>query len=190
LFIVSIWGLQRAFEIASSKYQRYVQMLWALCQLGICVSSLVFTTLHSVAPNIKDYGHEILPKISTTIPHVLAWGVVGVAYVFGSNHLEVFTQVYAPAMFVKATLMPLTILPDANPECKVWHPLHCLTRNDMLPSGHMIMVTSAALCLPAPALVFAGITGITLVASRMHFSVDVVLSSWIVYFFHALSLKI
>jgi hypothetical protein len=164
-------------------------MLWALGQIAVCISSLVFTTLHAVAPAIKDYGHAILPKISTTIPHVSAWGLVAVAYIFGTNQLEVFTNVYAPAMFVKATLMPLTILPDANPECKVWHPIHCLTRNDMLPSGHMIMATSAALCLPAPALAIAGLTGISLVASRMHFSVDVILSTWIVYFLHAMTLK-
>lgn len=76
--------------------------------------------------------------------------------------------------------MPLTILPDSNPQCKTWHPYYCLTRNDMLPSGHMIIACCSALCLPVWGKLVAGATGVLLVASRMHFSVDVILSAWIV----------
>jgi hypothetical protein len=158
----------------------YYKMQWAIAQLASCVASLAWCTVHDVDSKIRDYGHIYLPRISPMIPHALTYCLVGCSALWGNNIRAVFTQVYAPAMFIKATLMPLTILPDANPQCKVWHPMHCLTRNDMLPSGHTILALSAALTLPTPWLAVAGATGVTLVASRMHFSVDVILSCWIV----------
>ena len=156
----------------------------ALGQVACCLASLAFTTYHDVAPQVKDYGHKAMMKISTLIPHALTIGLVGASFAFGKDMSYVFNTVYAPAMFIKATLIPLTIWPDANPQCKVWHVWHCFTRNDMLPSGHMITALSAALTLPPMALAVAGLTGVTLVASRMHFSVDVILSCWLVYLLH------
>jgi hypothetical protein len=158
---------------------------WVACgQIACCIASLAFTTYHDVAPQVKDYGHSALAKISTFVPHSLTIALVSAALAFGEKVPLIIETVYAPAMFIKATLIPLTIWPDANPQCKVWNVWHCLTRNDMLPSGHMITALSAALTLPQPALFVAGVTGVTLVASRMHFSVDVVLSCWLVYLLH------
>jgi len=156
-------------------------MWWAFAQVLACVTSLAFCTYHDVQPVPKDYGHLYLPRISTTIPHILTYILCFSSLLFGDNVMYVFTRVYAPAMFIKATLMPLTIFPDANPECKVWHPLHCLTRNDMLPSGHMTLALCAALTLNPVGMVLAGITGVCLIASRMHYSVDVILSSWLIF---------
>lgn len=156
----------------------------ALGQIACCIASLAFTTYHDVAPQVKDYGHKALARVSTAIPHALTMALVCAAFAFGKDVAYIVNTVYAPAMFIKATLIPLTIWPDANPQCKTWDLWHCFTRNDMLPSGHMITALSAALTLPPWALSIAGITGVTLVASRMHFSVDVILSGWLVYLLH------
>lgn len=156
----------------------------ALGQVACCIASLAFTTYHDVAPYVKDYGHKALMRISTAIPHALTVGLAALAFGFGTDMPYIFNNVYAPAMFIKATLIPLTIWPDANPQCKTWNAWTCLTRNDMLPSGHMITVLCAALTLPPWAMGVAGLTGVTLVASRMHFSVDVILSCWLVYLIH------
>jgi hypothetical protein len=155
--------------------------MWAIAQIVTCIASLAFCTFHNVQTKPKDYGHLLLAHISTAIPHALTYGLVAAALLGGNNLMHVFTNVYAPAMFIKATLMPLTILPDANPQCVEWHPIHCLTRNDMLPSGHMILALCAALTLHPCFMVIAGITGVCIVASRMHYSVDVILSSWIIF---------
>jgi hypothetical protein len=156
-------------------------MVWiALGQVLACISSVVFTTLHKVPPKIIDYGQSVLPEIRSEIAHVACGAMVVAAYFWGQNQYFFFQNVYAPAMFIKATLLPLTILPDSNPECAVWHPLKCLTRNDMLPSGHMLAACAASLCLPFYAFFGAGLCGVLLVSSRMHFSVDVILSAWLV----------
>ena len=170
------------FNIIVQSFLVELQMEWAyaLGQLACLGASLVFTTLHPVLNHIKDYGHIHFPELSTTVPHIACNLLIAAALTIGKNTTQVFLHVFAPAMFIKATLMPLTILPDANPRCKEWHPYYCLTRNDMLPSGHMIMACSAALCLPVWGKIGAGITGVLLVASRMHFSVDVILSAWLV----------
>jgi len=157
-----------------------MEWVCALGQLACLGASLVFTTMHPVLGHIKDYGHLNLPLISTTWPHLSSLALASLALLVGQDTTRVFLHVYAPAMFIKATLMPLTILPDSNPQCKTWHPYYCLTRNDMLPSGHMIIACSSALCLPVWGKLVAGATGVLLVASRMHFSVDVILSVWIV----------
>jgi hypothetical protein len=157
-----------------------MEWIIALGQLACLGASLVFTTIHPVLEHIKDYGHLHLPLISTSWPHMTSFSLAALAFFVGQDTTRVFLHVYAPAMFIKATLMPLTILPDSNPQCKTWHPYYCLTRNDMLPSGHMIIACSAALCLPFWGKILAGATGVLLVASRMHFSVDVILSVWLV----------
>jgi hypothetical protein len=155
--------------------------MWAIAQVLACIASLTFCTYHDVQTKPKDYGHLFLSQISTSIPHALTYGLVGAALLGGSNLWYIFSTVYAPAMFIKATLMPLTIMPDANPQCVVWHPIHCLTRNDMLPSGHMILALCAALTLPPWGMMVAGITGVCIIASRMHYTVDVILSAWIIF---------
>ena len=157
------------------------EMWISIAQVLACVASLAFCTMHDVQQKPKDYGHQLFKKpISSAVPHALTYALVAASLLLGCNHYTIFTKVYAPAMFIKATLMPLTIMPDANPECVVWHPVHCLTRNDMLPSGHMILALCAALTLPPWCMFMAVITGISLIASRMHFTVDVILSVWLV----------
>jgi hypothetical protein len=166
-------------------------MLWlALSQVVACVASVIFTTLHRVPPKIIDYGQSLLPEIPSELAHVACGAMVWVAYVWGEHQLFYFQHVYAPAMFIKATLLPLTILPDSNPECANWHPLKCLTRNDMLPSGHMLAACAASLCLPYYASAGAVLCGVLLISSKMHFSVDVILSAWLVRLLYVNSLNL
>jgi len=165
--------------------------MWlALTQVLGCVCSVIFTTLHTVPIKIIDYGQNILPDLPSELAHIACGAMVVCAYVWGQDQLFYFQYVYAPAMLIKATLIPLTILPDSNTECKVWHPLKCLTRNDMLPSGHMLAACTSSLCFTSPwALVAAASCGVLLVSSKMHFSVDVILSSWIVRLLYLLALQ-
>lgn len=166
--------------------------MWtSLLQVFSCICSVVFTTLHAVPPKIIDYGQLVLPLLPSELAHVACVALVLAAYAWGNNVYFYFVHVYAPAMFIKATLLPLTILPDSNPECKVWHPLKCLTRNDMLPSGHMLAACSASLCFESHlARLAAALCGVLLVSSKMHFSVDVLLSAWLVRLLFLLSEKI
>jgi hypothetical protein len=165
--------------------------MWiAISQVLGCICSVIFTTLHSVPAKIIDYGQNVLPDLPSELAHVACGGMVVGAFFWGQDQLFYFQHVYAPAMLIKATLIPLTILPDSNPECKVWHPLKCLTRNDMLPSGHMLAACTASLCFSEPwAILAAAGCGVLLVSSKMHFSVDVILSSWIVRLLYLLSQK-
>lgn len=158
-----------------------MKMWIELSQIVACISSVIFTTLHKVPPKIIDYGQWFLPMIPSECAHVACAGMVLAASYWGQDQYFYFQHVYAPAMFIKATLLPLTILPDSNPECTVWHPLKCLTRNDMLPSGHMLAACAASLCFESPlALAGAAVCGVLLVSSKMHFSVDVILSAWLI----------
>ena len=159
-------------------------------QVLSCISSVVFTTLHKVPEKIIDYGQNFLPDLPSELAHIACGGLVMAAYFWGQDQAFYFQHVYAPAMFIKATLIPLTILPDSNPECKIWHPLKCLTRNDMLPSGHMLAACTASLCFSSSwAILGAFGCGVLLVSSKMHFSVDVILSFWIVRLLYLLSQK-
>ena len=140
-----------------------------------CVASVYFVSQFSTT-TIIDWGHVYLPPIPSFIPHVLAGGL-GAASLFTSKIRRVVTDVYAPAMLIKAILIPFTILPDANPDCSTLHPLKCLTRNDMLPSGHMIIAYCASLAIGTHMSKFAAIvTGVCLIASRMHYCVDILLA--------------
>jgi hypothetical protein len=165
--------------------------MWvALAQVLACVGSVIFTTLHEVPSQIIDYGQRALLQVPSELAHIACGGLALAAGIWGNNQLFYFTHVYAPAMFIKATLLPLTILPDSNPECTSWHPLKCLTRNDMLPSGHMIAACCASLCFDSDlARAAAVLSGLLLVSSKMHYSVDVILSAWIVRLLFLLTLK-
>jgi hypothetical protein len=168
-----------------------VEMWIAISQIAACISSVIFTTLHKVPPHIIDYGQNFLPLIPSECAHITCAAMVFAAAWWGKDQYFYFQNVYAPAMFIKATLLPLTILPDSNPECANWHPLKCLTRNDMLPSGHMLAASAASLCFDSPlALAGAGVCGIMLVSSKMHFSVDVILSAWLIRLLYVNSLPL
>ena len=148
-------------------------------QLGACIASVVWTSSHSTS-TIIDYGHVFLPLVPSEFVHILCASLAAYSYTCPS-FTSVFLQVYAPAMFIKATLIPFTIVPDANPECHSIHIFKCLTRNDMLPSGHMLAASCAALAIHTWwAYLMASLCGVLLVASRMHYVVDVTLSVWIV----------
>lgn len=150
----------------------------ALASIAACVASVYFVSQFSTK-TIIDLGHTFLPFIPSVIPHVLAGGLAALAIITPQTPrtVSVFVNIYAPAMLIKALLIPFTILPDANPDCTQLHPLKCLTRNDMLPSGHMILAYCASLALGTHMSTFAAVlTGICLVASRMHYCVDIILA--------------
>ena len=151
--------------------------MWWVAQIAAYVASVSFVS-QFYTTTIIDWGHLVLPTISSFIPHVTAGALTIVALVRPTvDSMRILTQVYAPAMFIKSMLISVTLLPDANPECTSLHPLKCLTRNDMLPSGHMILAYCASLALGTQLSVFAAtLTGICLVASRMHYCVDVILA--------------
>jgi len=152
----------------------------SIFQILAGIASVIWTSSHSTS-KIIDYAHEYLPVLPSEIPHILCGSLaVGAFYWARDETFKIITQVYAPAMFIKATLIPITIVPDANPLCTQLHPLNCLTRNDMLPSGHMLIAISAAMALKTYwAYTLATLGGIALVASRMHYTVDVTLSIWL-----------
>lgn len=159
-------------------------------RLLAAVVAVAWTSSHSVEDRIHDYVHEWFPDIiPSEIAHVLCVGLAAFAALQSfRNHtfdhaMSVVTHVYSKAMFIKATLLALTILPDANTACrKELDVLSCLTRNDMLPSGHMMLALSSALILKSRcATKLAYVCGFLLVASRMHYTVDVVLAWWIVH---------
>ena len=155
--------------------------MW-VAQIAACFASVSFVS-RFYTTKIIDWGHLALPIISSVIPHVTAGVLTAVALVNpGVESMRILTRVYAPAMFIKSILISVTILPDANPECTSLHPLKCLTRNDMLPSGHMIAAYCAALALNHPfANGLATLTAVCLVASRMHYTVDCVLAVVLCY---------
>lgn len=156
--------------------------MWWVAQIAAYVASVSFVS-QFYTTTIIDWGHLVLPTISSFIPHVTAGALTIVALVRPTvDSMRILTQVYAPAMFIKSMLISVTLLPDANPECTSLHPLKCLTRNDMLPSGHMIAAYCAALALHHPfADVLAVLTAVCLVASRMHYTVDCVLAVVLCY---------
>lgn len=158
-------------------------------QIAACFASVTFVS-QFYTTKIIDWGHLVLPVISSVIPHVTAGALTVVALITpGIDSMRILTEVYAPAMFIKSILIAVTILPDANPECTTLHPLKCLTRNDMLPSGHMIAAYCAALALRHPlANVVMLFTSVCLVASRMHYTVDCVLAIVLCYLLNRNSL--
>lgn len=162
--------------------------MW-VAQILSCFASVTFVS-QFYTTKIIDWGHLYLPSISSSIPHVAAGVLTVVALVApGIDSMRILTQVYAPAMFIKSILIAVTILPDANPECTSLHPLKCLTRNDMLPSGHMIAAYCAALALKTPyANATMLFTAVTLVASRMHYTVDCVLAVVLCHLLNRISL--
>ena len=151
-------------------------------KVGAAIFAVSWTSQHQIQ-KIKDYGHEFLPYIHSEIAHLTCVGLAIYAILY--RPLEVwqsFIHIYAPCMFIKATLISLTILPDANPECHTLDPLKCATRNDMLPSGHMLVALCSAIALNTDMAYFvSGICGLMLIASKMHYTVDVILSCWLVY---------
>ena len=155
--------------------------MW-VAQIVSCFASVSFVS-RFYTTTIIDWGHLVLPVISSVVPHVTAGALTIYALIKPRlDSMRVLTQVYAPAMFIKSILISVTILPDANPECTTLHPLKCLTRNDMLPSGHMIAAYCAALAINHPyANILTTLTAVCLVASRMHYTVDCVLAVVLCY---------
>jgi len=151
-------------------------------QVGAAIGAVSWTSQHQIS-KIRDYGHEILPFIRSEIAHLTCVGLciwAAITKPWELWHCAVY--IYAPCMFIKATLITFTILPDANPECHTLDPLKCATRNDMLPSGHMLVALSSALALNTDtAYALASVCGLMLIASKMHYTVDVILSCWLVY---------
>ena len=152
----------------------------SMFQILVGIASVAWTSSHSTS-KIIDYAHEYLPTIPSEIPHVLCASLaIAAAHWEWDATVRTIVHVYAPAMFIKATLIPITIVPDANPLCTELHPLKCLTRNDMLPSGHMLIAMSSAIALNTYwAYTLASLGGLALIASRMHYTVDVTLSIWL-----------
>jgi len=172
MFAIQIWQ-----EISG-----WFDFLLPFIQVGTAIIAVSWTSQHQIN-KIKDYGHLLLPYIQSEIAHLTCVGLSIYALIMKPNELfQTFVYIYAPCMFIKATLISLTILPDANPECHTLDPLKCATRNDMLPSGHMLVALSSAIAVNTYlAYGTAGICGFMLIASKMHYTVDVILSCWLVY---------
>lgn len=148
----------------------------------LSTAAVAFASWHDLkGKRIVDYVHDKLPIVPSELPNFAVIVLVLAAIKWGRRGWEIFDTVYSRAMLIKATLIVLTLIPDANPDCDELHPLRCMTRNDMLPSGHMLAALCAALILNHPlAYLAAGICGVLLVTSRMHYSSDVILSTWLV----------
>ncbi len=151
--------------------------MWWIFQIVSCIVSVNFVS-QFYTKEIIDFGHRYLPIVDSRIPHLLSVGLSIIAIIYDPKKSLYFVQtVYAPAMFKKALLLPFTILPDANPECYRLDLFQCLTRNDMLPSGHMILAMTAAQVIDTwPAYFTTLFIGLTLISSKMHYSVDVILA--------------
>lgn len=151
----------------------------------ISVGAIVFVSSYAVPLGIRDFLHERIPfgVVPSEAAHVLCGATAIVAYWLDPEHFKtIFRDVYLKGMVVKASLIVFTLMPDANPECFEWSPTKCLTRNDMLPSGHMLVALSSGLVLGPKSFPILIACAFLLVASHMHYCVDVILSFWIVYY--------
>lgn len=92
---------------------------------------------------------------------------------------DVIQKVYAPSMLIKGIAGLLTVLPDADPNCAgPYDMLTCFTRNDMLPSGHMILACSVAASANwnLVSKLSAAAVGLSLILAKTHYSADVLLA--------------
>ena len=79
--------------------------MWtSIAQVFSCIASVIFTTLHTVPPKIIDYGQLILPYVPSELAHIACGSLVVAAGMWGNDIYFYFVHVYAPAMFIKATL--------------------------------------------------------------------------------------
>jgi hypothetical protein len=156
-----------------------------IISLLLSVGAIIFVSSYAVPSTIQDFVHLRVPYgvVPSEAAHILCAGVALSAYLYDKNHFYViFQKVYLQGMLIKATLIIFTLMPDANPDCGEFSLTKCLTRNDMLPSGHMLVALSAGLVLGPYSLLPVLLCGALLVSSHMHYSVDVILSCWLVYY--------
>jgi hypothetical protein len=167
---------------------------FSLLKLGAGLAAVYFTSQQDTSSNtIIDYGHDFLPfsEIFQPLANVVCAVLGTYAFYYSRTELtQCMKYIYANGMLIKATLLLGTILPDSKEECRSGKEitLSCQTRNDMLPSGHMMFALTCAYALTkkskeAGFFSFAGaaLCGIFLVASRMHYTTDVVLSAWLTF---------
>ena len=143
-------------------------------------AAVTFTTLQPRPEGIIDYGHALLPHVSSQYANAAV--VLLVTAALGANpkkFVSAVQSIYIQGLLIKATLILPTLIPDSDPGCETLGS-HCMTRNDMLPSGHMLAaVTAASVLGTRGAQLGAAVCGLLLISSRMHYSVDVVLSAWL-----------
>jgi hypothetical protein len=151
----------------------------------ISIGAIIYVSSFAVPEKITDFIHLRVPfgAVPSEAAHVLCALTAFSAYIYDSSHFAViFKEVYLRGMLIKASLIVFTLMPDANPDCGSFSLTKCLTRNDMLPSGHMLVSLSSGLVLGRWATIPVALSGFLLVASHMHYCVDVILSCWLVYF--------
>lgn len=153
--------------------------------LLLAIACIAYVSSFDVPLKIVDAIHSRIAYgvVPSELAHILCGGMAVVAFFYNRKKFaHFFSTVYTRGMIVKASLIVFTLMPDANPECGSWSLTKCLTRNDMLPSGHMLVSLSSALVLGPNSYPFSVLAGFLLVASHMHYCVDVILSVWIVFF--------
>ena len=163
-------------------------MLLAIVCMTASALSVLYTSLQPVPKAPIDAVHTwqdthgilldaYVPQCCTAL---IAVSAAFLAYSDLAKFCKVFRNVYAPAMLFKAIVGAVTLIPDADPRCRgPYDPYTCLTRNDMMPSGHMILATSVA-CLSNFAIfesALACVVGATLVLAKTHFTADVLVST-------------
>jgi len=156
-----------------------------LLSLIVSIGAIIYVSSFAVPSTIQDYVHLRVPfgVVPSEAAHILCAATALSAYLYDKNQFfTIFKDVYLQGMLIKASLIVFTLMPDANPECGEFSLTKCLTRNDMLPSGHMLVALCSGLVLGPYALIPVIICAFLLVASHMHYSVDVILSFWLVYY--------
>jgi len=151
----------------------------------VSLGAIIYVSSFAVPEKITDFIHLRVPYgvVPSEAAHILSGATAFGAYIYDPQHFRViFKDVYLKGMLIKASLIVFTLMPDANPECGSFSLTRCLTRNDMLPSGHMLVALSSGLVLGKRSFIPVLICGFLLVASHMHYCVDVILSCWLVYY--------
>lgn len=164
------------------------------------IACLVLTNVHlkDKAPisNVIDYGHKAFANPFLTNRQFIIEIVSVLFYIYAAVRLDrddiknILIQ-YMILFIIRAGSISMTVLPKSNPTCKVGKGLFNNLCNDMVFSGHTTSLLLILLTLYDKKEISLGWGiflllgyGYLIVASRMHYSVDVYLASIITFLFH------
>ena len=152
---------------------------WLLLALGSNI--LAGRCIKKDHNGIYDLGHEFLPKLPACTNDVLLVITMLIALLYKDRFTPKYIKILSLMYLFRAVCVCMTVLPmpDGRGKCKGGIIQHC---NDFIFSGHTTFNVVTSYFIGKPLWpVWPIITSLGTVASRNHYSIDVVLV-WFIFF--------
>ncbi len=152
---------------------------WLLLALGSNI--LAGRCIKKDHDGIYDLGHEFLPKLPACTNDVLLVITMLIALLYKDRFTPKYVKILSLMYLFRAVCVCMTVLPmpDGRGKCKGGIIQHC---NDFIFSGHTTFNVVTSYFIGQPLWpVWPIITSLGTVASRNHYSIDVVLV-WFIFF--------